>query len=256
VVGFFGEPAARTRAIWQLSSRNPPHAVQTGAFRCTLGGKGTLDENREGCRAVQAEGHARRLQRSTLPSDGAVCSIVPKLCRTGSTAGHRWWRDERIESVAASENARQRVRTRRLPNPSSEWPADNPHAPAHQAETDHIVHPRKISLARMRDHLHRSNFHDPMTVTFHGFTVAGREFRQCTRYERNSHARPGSSAPTREPRREDVDVCSSGSARKTAHERVRGGARCGRYLRRRRALMTWGRNRSWFGEPISRRADN
>lgn len=66
----------------------------------------------------------------------------------------------------------------------------------------------------------------------------------------------GSSAPTREPRREDVDVCSSGSARKTAHERVRGGARCGRYLRRRRALMTWGRNRSWFGEPISRRADN
>lgn len=95
-----------------------------------------------------------------------------------------------------------------------------------------------------------------MTVTFHGFTVAGREFRQCTRYERNSHARPGSSEPTREPRREDVDVCSSGSARKTAHERVRGGARCGRYLRRRTALMTWGRNRSWFGEPISRRADN
>jgi len=101
-----------------------------------------------------------------LATAQSVLSMVPKLCRTGSTGGrptadggtsgkplNRWQpartpgsgsgrEDYRIPRV----NGRLAIRMHRRD----------------QAETDHIVHPPS---ARMGDHLHRSNFRDAESPT-------------------------------------------------------------------------------------------
>ena len=77
-----------------------------------------------------------------------------------------------------------------------------------------------------------------MTVTFYGFAVSGRVIRECTHYEKKFPTPDwGASAPTRESQREDLCAVHRVQLENRARA-VRGGARCGRYLPRRRVLMT------------------